>query len=228
MARYGISDEAMGRALGAVAMYHRQHAARNPAALLRDSPLTAADYAASPIIAEPLRKADICLESDGACALVFTTADMARGCRQPPVYVLDTAQQILPGYQALFLMEEHVSPRVAPNMVPSLLARHGLTVKDLDVLGLYDACSFTVLNDVEGIGLCGPGEAVDWVLNPTVPFNTSGGHLAEVYLNGMNQMIEVVRQLRGQSSAQAAGAEVGLACSAGLLSVALLARERAT
>jgi acetyl-CoA acetyltransferase len=225
MERHGVDMDRMTRGLRAVAMYQRRCAARNPAALLREKPLTEADYAASPVIAEPLRKADICLESDGACALVIASADTARNCRQPPAYLLDTFQHVLGGYQHLFLMEEKLPPAVPRRFVAERLRRIGVTPSDFDVLGLYDAASLTVINDLETIGLCEPGAGVDWVLDPAVPYNTSGGQLAEVYLQGMNQIIEVVRQLRGTSVNQVKGAELGLVGSAALLSAAILSRE---
>ncbi len=83
MDRFGISEEQMQRALEAVVLYQRRHASRNPAALLREKALTPADYASSPMIADPLRRADICLESDGACAIVLADARVAADCRQP-------------------------------------------------------------------------------------------------------------------------------------------------
>lgn len=224
MDRHGIDAGRMSRALGAVATCARRAAATNPAALLHDKPLTASDYAASPVIAEPLRKADICLESDGACAVVVAAADIARNCRHEPVRVLEAYQYIVPGYQHMWLMEPELPPAIPREVIPALLARHGLAPTDLDVLGLYDATSFAVICDVETIGLCAPGEGVDWVLDPTVPYNTGGGQLAEVYLQGMAQIVDVVRQLRGESTNQVPGAERAFVGAAALMSGALLAR----
>ena len=225
MDRYGISEEQIQQALEAVVTYQRRHASRNPAALLREKALNPADYAASPMIADPLRRADICLESDGACAIVLTTAEVAADCRRPPVYLLDTAQSIIPGYHQLFLMEETLPPRVPPEFVPSRLKRLGLTNDDIDVLGLYDAASCCVLFDVESIGLCEPGQGIFFVQAPTIPYNTSGGLLAEAYLQGMNHITEVVRQLRGTSANQVNDARIGLITSSGVISTAILANE---
>jgi acetyl-CoA acetyltransferase len=224
MERHGIDAERMGRALGAVVCQARQAAQRNPAALLHGKSFGLADYLASPMLAEPLRKADICLESDGACAVVMAAADLARDCRQVPVHVADAWQHVIPGYQNMWLMDKQLPPSIGREVVPAKLARHGLTPQDLDVLGLYDATSFAAIWDIETLGLCPPGGGVDWVLDPEIPFNTSGGLLAEVYLQGLNQAVELVRQLRGTSTSQVPGAQHAFLGAAALMSGALLAR----
>jgi acetyl-CoA acetyltransferase len=74
------------------------------------------------------------------------------------------------------------------------------------------------------MGLCEAGEGVDWVRESPVPYNTSGGQLAEVYLQGMGQIAEMVKQLRGEAISQVAHADYGFVGSAALMSGALLKR----
>jgi acetyl-CoA acetyltransferase len=80
------------RQLGAVAVACRAHANRNPAAVMHGRPMTLEDHARSPLVAEPFRLFDCCLETDGGCALVLVSAERARDLRRRPVYVRAAAQ----------------------------------------------------------------------------------------------------------------------------------------
>jgi acetyl-CoA acetyltransferase len=139
------------------------------------------------------------------------------------VRLLGATQAIIGGYHNMFLTTPELPPRPPAAVVPTMLADHGVTLADVDVVATYDACSANVVFDVESIGLCEPGEGVDWVQGPPVPVNTSGGLLAEVYLQGMNHVVELVRQLRGTAPMQVEGAEVGLATGPAVTSAALFA-----
>ena len=167
-------------------------------------------------------------------AVVLTEPAVAAGCRSAPVQLLGASQTVIAGYQDMFLSEPELPPRPPPGAVGELLASCGLTIADVDVLGTYDACSAHVVFDVENVGLCAPGEGVDWVTDPAIPVNTSGGQLAEVYLQGMNHVVELVRQLRAGTSGLRAGpgdgdgagvrADVALATGQAVASAAVLAR----
>src|SRR5207247_7857625 len=65
----------------------RGHAVRNPHAVMR-TPMTIADHHASRLVSDPLRLYDCCLETDGAVALLVTSVERARDCREPPAIIL--------------------------------------------------------------------------------------------------------------------------------------------
>jgi acetyl-CoA acetyltransferase len=106
---------------------------------------------------------------------------------------------------------QHVAPRV--------FGMAGLAPGDVDVAGFYDCFTFTVLIQIEDYGFCKKGEGGAFVeggriaLGGELPCNTAGGQLSEAYTHGFNNLIEVVRQLRGDHAGtprQVPGAEVGL------------------
>src|SRR6202041_3382992 len=93
---HALTDEDLTRALGAIAITQRRYANANPHAMMRDRTMDAEDYRNARMISEPLRLFDLCLENDGACAYVVTTADRARALRPDPVWVLSATQTVSP------------------------------------------------------------------------------------------------------------------------------------
>jgi acetyl-CoA acetyltransferase len=225
MHRHAVSAERITRALGRIVVKQRAYAGNNPRALLRDKPLDGAGYLASPIIAEPLRKVDFCLESDGACAFIVAGPELQSRIKQKPVYYLGSVQSLLLDYDNFFLDRTELPPRQDINMFRHLLDAHAVTHGDIDVLGIYDASSANILFDLESLGFCNDGEAVEFVHGDRPAINTSGGMLAEVYLQGMNQLLEVVRQLRGDSANQIPDAKLGAVAAAAAQGAALLSGE---
>ena len=65
-------------------MADRRHAATNPDAFFYGKPITIEDHQTSRMIVDPLHLLDCCQESDGAVALVVTSAERARDLKQKP------------------------------------------------------------------------------------------------------------------------------------------------
>lgn len=215
MARHGTRAEALAE----VAIAARAHAARTPHAQLK-KPLDMAGYFASRMLAEPLRRADCCLISDGAAAVVVCSTERARDARRRPVRILGMGQAHSLG---TFSNPAHFDTLPAARCGPRALERAGLAAADVDVAMLYDCFTIVVLMQLEAYGFCAPGEAGDFVTGGRIgpggalPVNPSGGLLAEGYGGGMLHVIEAVRQLRGEAGVrQVAGAEVALVTGHGL------------
>ncbi|MFD7615083.1 lipid-transfer protein [Streptomyces sp. NPDC059828] len=205
---YGLTPEAFGH----VAVTGRRHAARNPAAYFHGKPITLSDHAASRWIVEPLRLLDCCQETDGGQAIVVTSLERARGLRRPPAVIVAAAQGAGRAQEQMtsYYRDELTGLPEMGVVARQLWRTAGLGPGDIDVGILYDHFTPFVLMQLEEFGFCKPGEAADFVAADTLPLNTHGGQLGEAYLHGMNGIAEAVRQIRGTSVNQVAGAGTAL------------------
>ncbi|WP_374774753.1 lipid-transfer protein [Streptomyces sp. NBC_01310] len=201
---YHLTPEAFGH----VAVTDRRHAANNPAAYFHGKPITLADHAASRWIVEPLRLLDCCQETDGGQAVVVTTTERARDLRHAPAVITAAAQGAGRRQEAMtsFYRDDLTGLPEMDVVARQLWRTSGLRPADIDVGILYDHFTPFVLMQLEEFGFCKPGEAADFVAADVLALNTHGGQLGEAYLHGMNGIAEAVRQLRGTSVNQVAGA----------------------
>jgi acetyl-CoA acetyltransferase len=199
--------------LGAIAVAMREHAQFNPAAVMYNKPLTLDDYLASPMLADPYRVLDCCLETDGAAAVVVTSAERARDLRGTPVAIVSGASAQPYPADEITNRKDFFATGLSI-AAPQAFGRAGLTPADVDIAMVYDCFTFEVLQQLEEMGFCKRGEGGEFVENGRIgpggalPVNTHGGLLAEAHVLGMNHVIEAVRQLRGDAvGRQVANAE---------------------
>ena len=219
--------------LAAVALTVREHANRNPAAMMCGKPLTVEQYLEARWISEPLCLFDNCLESDGAAAVVIVSAERARDLDVTPAFIHSFAQSI-PQPHPVMTNYFGDDPLKGPAWAcADLLWRNSdLTPADVHVAQLYDAFSPLVPLSLEGYGFCERGGGLAFCQDGGIswdggrlPVNTSGAGMSEAYVHGFNLITEAVRQVRGTSTAQVDGASVSLVTSGeGVPTSALLLR----
>lgn len=209
--------------LGPIAVQHRRNAIANGAAQ-RMEPLSLEDYLALDPISEPLRVPDCCILTDGAAAIVMTAADRAEDLPTSPAHIRGAAVRgSRVGLDDFFSQNpDYLSLPPARAAVTEALSSAGASLDDVDVAELYDCFTISVVMQLESIGWCRPGTAIDLVaggagiaVDGQLPLNTHGGLLSHSYLLGMSHVVECVRQVRGTAAHQVADVNLGLV---GLLS----------
>lgn len=211
MYKHDISQEA----LCDIAMACYANAQHNPRALKYGKPLTREDYHGSRWVVTPYHLYDCCPENDGAAACIVTTAERAKDRPSKPAFVTATAQGNGPGYG-------EYSPGDYQSSFYSSVAQNlwnyaGLKPADMDVVQFYENFTGAVLIAMAEMGFAPPDGIEEFVSggalvgpDAKLPFNTSGGNLAEAYIHGFELINEAVRQTRGQSTCQVTNVEHAL------------------
>ncbi len=205
---YGLKPEDLGH----VSVLARGNAARNPAAMFYERPITLQEHHDSRWITEPLRLFDCCLETDGGQAIVITTPERARDLTDDPVIITGATQGSPVGQrQMTSFYDDPMTGLPEQGLVAKrLYEQTGMGPEDIDAANLYDAFSPLVLMQLEEYGFVERGEAAAFVaeghcnVDGRLPVNTNGGQMGEAYLHGMNGIAEGVRLVRGTSVNQPA------------------------
>lgn len=193
--------------LAQLAVLMRTNAVRHPDAHLR-TPITLQDVLDSKPVAEPLKLLDCCPISDGAAALVVSSAPSAREA----IAVRGTGQAHR--HQHLSAMRSVLSCG-AGEAAGRALTEASLRLDDIGFAGVYDSFTVTLAMLLEEIGLAPRGEAGrlaacgHFSQSGPVPLNTHGGLLSFGHCGvagGMAHTIEAVRQLAGRAADRQAGA----------------------
>ena len=200
MAEYGTTREQLAR----VAVITREHARRKPGAHMT-APLTIDDVLASKPITTPYHMLDCALVSDGGAALVLTSAERARDLRRKPVYLLGAGESYT---QEHIFCAESITTTGARISSGKAYAMAGVGPGDIDVAGIYDCFTGTVIMMLEDLRFCKKGEGGPFVeaghitFGGRIPINTHGGMLSYSHpgiSGGFLGIVEAVRQLRGEA-----------------------------
>lgn len=198
MYQYGTTREQMAE----VAVAARQWANLNPQAFAR-GPLTIADVLSSRMLSDPLTIRDCCLVTDGAGAVVVTSADRARDLRRPPAFLLGAGEA---HWHRHISQMPDLTVTAAVDSGARAFAMAGVTPADVDVVELYDAFTINTILFLEDLGFCAKGEGGAFVADGNIapggslPVNTNGGGLSYCHpgMYGIFALIEAVRQIRGE------------------------------
>ena len=223
MKQYGIRPDTFGR----ISVKARQHAARNPLAVFRQT-LTLDEVMASPSVFDPLTRYQCCPPTCGAAAAIVCSADFAKK-HKLDMRVVIAAQAMTTDTPSTFEsddMRKLVGYDMTAAAAKQVYESAGIGPEDLDVVELHDCFTANELITYEGLGLTPEGTAEKFILDGDNTYggrivtNPSGGLLSKGHplgATGLAQCSELVWQLRGQAGQrQVEGARLALQHNLGL------------
>jgi len=206
----------------------------NPNARYRKE-FSAADVAASAMVADPLRLMDICATSDGGAAIIISSLEYAKKIGRGDAVKIAAISTVTPTFaSAVIEMPDLATDSAAAMQAHSFRAAFpkkayeeaGISPQDVSVAEVYDLSTALELDWMEDLQLCERGEAARLVrdgvtsVGGRLPINPSGGLACfgeAVPAQALAQVCELTWQLRGQAGArQVENAKVGITANQGL------------
>jgi len=192
-----------------VALKDRQNALKNPYAHLHEHDISFDSIKDSIMLWDPIRYAETCPSSDGACALVLgseSVADAAAADGRAPAWIKGTAMRSEPTLSA---DRDTVLPLGGALCAADVYAQAGITNprQDVDCVEMYVPFSWFEPMWLENLGFAEPGDGWRMVeegataLDGDLPVNMSGGVLSSnpIGASGMLRFAEAAMQVRGQA-----------------------------
>lgn len=230
MELYGDTPEDFAQ----VKVKNSEHGAANPNARYRKK-FTAAEVAASAMVADPLRLMDVCATSDGGAAIVISSLRYARKQGRGKAPRIAAISTVTPTFPSAIVEMPDLSTDSAVTGKPlsfrAALPRKaydeaGLGPRDVSLAEVYDLSTALELDWIEDLQLCKRGAAAKLTrtgatrIGGKIPVNPSGGLACfgeAVPAQALAQVCELTWQLRGQAGErQVAGARVGITANQGL------------
>ena len=220
MHEYGTTSEQLAQ----ISVATRHHAMRNPQAVeaMNDlqfvgvNEITVQDVLESRVIADPLHLLECCMVSDGGGAVIIASKDVARNTAKKPVWLIGSGE-------ATKYRENggDITTSAGAQSAPIAFGEAGVSASEIDVAMVYDSFTITVAVCLEDLGFCKKGEIGDYISDGKLRYdmpggpalNTDGGGLSSNHpgMRGIFLLMESVRQLRGESTSQAANAKLAVA-----------------
>jgi len=208
-----ITEEDLAR----VVVQNRRNAAKTWWAHLKMPDLTIEEVLDTPYVSYPLRYGMVCPASDGACAMLFTTEDIAKEICDIPVYVNGVAsvanETAVMGYDASGTGQLDPSEQLGAMRSSELAySQAGISFprKEIDYAEVYAPFPNQELMWVEKLGLFEETTAPEMyktgvtALNGELPVNCSGGvnSTNAIGASAMERPAEAALQIMGKASNQ--------------------------
>jgi acetyl-CoA acetyltransferase len=223
MKQHGIRRDTFAR----ISVKARQHAARNPFAVFRNT-VTLDEVLASPTVFDPMTRLQCCPPTCGAAAAVVCSEEFARK-HGLDMRVRIAAQAMTTDTPSTFDsndMRRVVGYDMSRAASAQVYEAAGVGPDDLDVVELHDCFTANELITYEALGLTPEGTAEKFIVDGDntyggrVVTNPSGGLLSKGHplgATGLAHCAELVWQLRGEADQrQVEGARLALQHNLGL------------
>ncbi|MFQ6070418.1 MAG: thiolase domain-containing protein [Candidatus Aminicenantales bacterium] len=218
MEKYGTTREQ----LAMVAVKNHRNGSKNPLAQFPFE-ITVEQVINSVMVADPLRILDCSPITDGAAAVVLCPVEMAKKLGKPVIKIIGSGHAtdniaLSSRKDITWLEATFQAARRAYDMA-------GKGPEDIDFIEVHDCFTIAEICVIEALGIVERGKGGKAVeegltsLEGKIPVNTSGGLKSKghpVGATGVAQVVEIVKQLRGEAEArQVKNARVAMAQNMG-------------